>query len=172
MKPTQIYCIAAGGMFLTLFLYQLSSSISHWIQDRTVFYIFKYLIYLFIYKRRYLLPSMTRLRFTLLLIYWTDTAICNVVGVRTISQADSRAEVLFTINLISLFFADRLSFAADLFGLSLQTYIQVHDSIECMTIIQRLIHILIFITRNALHFKDSMQFYDFLISMRLPFVFF
>ena len=163
MTPTQIYSIIAGGMLFALFSYRMSSMLSRWIQDRTIYLIFKHLIYPFLFRRRTFLQPFSRWRILLLVLYWSATTVCNVIGVETLAEAGTRAGVLSTIHIIPLMFSSRLSFAADLLGLSLHTYHALHGSIGFMAFVQGLIHVLIFVFHNTLQFRDSLQFYGFLV---------
>lgn len=166
MDPAQIYGIVAGGMFFVLLLYRMYTRISRWIQNRTIFYIFRYLIYPTLCRRRRFLEPITRWQSLLTLIYWLSTAVCNLVGVRTLPQAGSRAGVLSVLHLIPLLFTSRLSFAADLFGLSLKTYFQLHGSLGLMATLQGLIHILIYVTHNTFRISDPLQFYGLLVFIQ------
>ena len=176
MEPTQIYGVVAGGMLLSLFLYRSYLRISNWIQDRTLFYIFKYLIYPLFFRRRVFLGPVTRGRFTLVFVYWLGTAFCNVIGVKTWSQASSRAGVLSVLHLIPLLFSTRLSFAADLLGLSLKSYIRFHGVLGHMAFWQGLAHVLFQTTHNVFRIRDTLQFYGLLVfsscirSARLTFI--
>lgn len=165
MEPTQIYSIVAGGMLFSLFLYRSYSRISDWIQDRTIFYVFKYLIYPLFFRRRWFLDPITRWRFTLTFVYWLGTALCNVIGVKTWSQASNRAGVLSVLHLIPLLFSGRLSFAADLLGLSLKSYVRFHGVLGYMAFWQGLAHVLLQITHNVFRIRDSLQFYGLLVSV-------
>ena len=69
------------------------------------------------WKRHGFIGSLSRWRLLLTTVYWSETAVCNVVGVRTLAQAGTRASILSTIYLIPLLFSNRLSFAADILGL-------------------------------------------------------
>ena len=164
MDPTQIYGIAAGGILLALFLFGLSSVISLWIQNRTFFFVLKYLVYPLLWKRHGVLGSLSRWRFLLTIIYWSGTIVCNIAGVSTLAQAGTRAGILSTIHLIPLLFSDRLGFAADFLGLSLHSYLKFHGSIGFMAFIQALIHVLLFLFYNTFHSKEPIQFYGLLVS--------
>ena len=164
MDPTQIYGITAGGILFVLFVFRLSSSISIWIQDRTFFLILKYLVYPLLWKRHGLIESVSRWRFLLTFVYWSGTAACNFTGVNTLAQVGTRAGILSTIHLIPLLFSNRLSFAADILGLSFQTYSKLHSSLGSMAFAQALLHVVIFFSRNPFHLKETLQFYGFLVS--------
>lgn len=165
MDPTQIYGIVAGGMFLALFLYRTCSQISDWVQDRTVFYVFKYLVYPLLFRRRGLFGPITRWRAILIFVYWLGTFLCNVIGVKTLPQASKRAGVLSVLHLIPLLFSGRLSFAADLLGLSLRPYIRLHGLLGLMAFCQGLTHVLIHVTHNIFRITDAVQFSGLLVCI-------
>lgn len=163
MDPTQIYGITAGGILLALLFYRISSIVSCWIQDRTFFLMLKYLVYPFLFRRRTFFQPFSRWRLLLLTLYWCATTTCNLIGVRSLTEAGTRAGVLSTLHIIPLMFSSRLSFVADLLGLSLHTFHVLHGSIGFMAIVQALVHVLIFVLHNVLRLRDSIHFYDFLI---------
>ena len=146
------------------FLYRVSSFISRWIQNRTLFYIFKYLIYPTLIRRSRFFDPLSPLHAIMISVYWLGTAACNVVGARTITQVGKRAGALATLHLIPLFFANRMSLVADLLGISLQTYLRLHKSIGIMALLQSLIHTSIYLSQHTVNLKDHMQFYGFLVS--------
>jgi len=138
-----------------MFLYCASAYISRWIQDRTVFYIFKYLIYPNIIRRSRLSSPFSRWHALLLFIYRSGTVACNIVGVNTINQAGSRAGSLTTLHLIPLLFTNRLSFAADSLGLSLHNYLSLHTLVGLMALVQSLIHTVIFFGHNPMNLREN-----------------
>ena len=163
MDPVTIYSVAAGGIGVLFVLYNASSYISCWIQDRTLFYIFKYLVYPVFIQRSPLFTSFSRWSVLITIIYWLGTAVCNIVGVRTIADAGNRAGVLAALHLIPLLFANRPSFAADLLGISLQTYLRLHSSFGIMALVQGLVHTFIFCSHNAFHIHNGLQFNGFVV---------
>lgn len=132
MDPVETYGVVAGGMFAILFLHHLYKLTSPWIQHRTLFYVFKYLIYPTICRRGRIHGAITRWRAFLTLLYWLGTATCNIVGVKAVSEAGNRAGILSILYLIPLLFSSRLSFAADILGLSLITYNKLYGSVGFM----------------------------------------
>ena len=164
MDPVQIYGMTAGGIFLIFLLYCASSSICRWVQNRTLFLVFKYLVYPFLVKRNFLLSPITRWHALLIVIYLSGTAVCNVVGVTTLAQAGNRAGSLAAVHLIPLLFANRAGFAADLLGLSLQTYLRLHSSFGFMALFQSLTHIIIYLRSNPLRTRDQLQFNGLLVQ--------
>ena len=164
MEPVKIYSLAAGGVFALAFVYCVSSSISRWIQNRTLFYILKYLIYPIFIRRTRLSGPFSRWRAILTIAYWIGTAACNLIGVKTIAQVGKRAGSLATLHLVPLLFASRASFAADLLGVSLQTFLSFHTTIGLMALVQSVVHTAIFFAHHTISFKEKIQFYGLLVS--------
>lgn len=135
MDPILIYGIAAGGVFTTCLLYCASSYISRWIQDRTLFYIFKYLVYPIIIRRTRLSSPIPRWHAILITVYWLGTAVCNLARVDTIMQAGNRAGALAVLHLIPLLYINRATMAADLLGISLQTFMRLHTSFSLIALL-------------------------------------
>jgi len=167
MDPVSIYGLAAGGICIISFLYYASSHISRWIQDRTLFYVFKYLIYPVFIKRTRLSTPFSRWHALLMALYWSGTAACNIVGVSTMVQAGNRAGALAALHLIPLLFTNRPSFAADLFGISIQTYLRLHSSVGIMALLQALVHTVIFCSRNVFQINDTLEFNGFMVYLHI-----
>ena len=55
MNSSQIYDIIADDVLIILLLHRISSILSCWIQDRTIFLILKHIVYSFLFRRRILL---------------------------------------------------------------------------------------------------------------------
>ena len=163
MEPVSIYGLAAGGVFLSAFLFCMWSYLSRWVQNRTLFYVLKYLIYPVFIRHNRLFSSFSRWHTLLLLSYWIGTAACNLVGASTVLQIGERAGTLATLHLIPLLFSSRGSFAADLLGISLHTYTRLHKCIGIMALLQSLIHTAIFIIHSGLNLKDGGHFNGFLV---------
>ena len=157
MEPVSIYGIAAGGIFLLCFFYCVSHHISRWIQDRTLFYVFKYLIYPIVIQRTRLSKPFSRWHAIMIAIYWSGTVACNLVGINSFTQAGNRAGALAILNLVPLLSCNRPAFLADLLGISLHTYMRLHTSFGIMVFLQSLIHTIIFATRGHFNIKETMQ---------------
>jgi hypothetical protein len=134
MDPTLGYAIALGGVFLGLILVNLlhlkrltylaclpsfarTSLLRSW----------RYLIYPYVVHRHRFLPPFTLADLLTQLIYIAGNSFCLAYG-STIEKAGLRAGTLSLINLIPLFFGPHLGFAADVLGLSLGTFRNVHRS--------------------------------------------
>lgn len=164
MHPVQIYSFVLGGMLALLLFYQVSSSVLSWAQRRTIFYVFKHLVYPLFLKRHLLLGPTTRWETMLILLYWTGTAICNVIGVKSLPEAGLRAGSISVFHLIPLLLSDRLCFAADLFGLSPQLFRKCHTSLGLMATAQAIIHVAIFLSKNPFQVHRTTHFYGLLVS--------
>lgn len=81
------------------------------------------------------------------------------------SETRARVENIVIINLFSFLLVDRLSFIVNFLRLSLRSYLRVHDIIEIMICIQTLVHVLISIQFQEFSTSESLQFYDFLITL-------
>lgn len=163
MEPVPIYSLAAGGIFLICLLYCTSAHISRWIQDRTLFYLLKYLVYPVIIRRTSLSNPFSRWHAALMIVYWSGTAICNLVGIRSVHQAASRAGALAALHLVPLLCTNRPAFVADLLGISVQTYMRLHTSFGFMALLQTLIHTVIVVTHTTFNVKETLQFYGLLV---------
>jgi len=164
MDSVPIYGIAAGGVVTVCLLYCTSSYISHWIQDRTLFYVFKYLVYPIIIRRTRLSSPISRWHAILMTLYWLGTAVCNVARVDTVVQAGNRAGALAVLHLVPLLCTNRAAMAADLLGISLQTFMRLHTSFGLMALLQSLIHVVIFLTQNTFNVRESLHFYGLLVG--------
>ena len=112
--------------------------------------------------------QQNRWRALLTLLYWLGTGACNIIGVRSLPEASNRAGTISIIHLIPLLFSDRLSFAADLLGLPLHSYLNLHGAMGFMTFVQGAIHILLFLLRNPLRTGNTVQFYGLLVRSFTP----
>lgn len=149
MDPTLIYNFVAGSIFLSIVFYCMFHYISLWIQNQTIFYIFKYLIYPTIFHHWQFFSPITHWQILLTVFYWATTTTCNIIEVKSISEAGKRAATISITHFIPLLLTDYLSFGANLLRLSLKTYSKLHVFLGLMAIIQSLIHILTYITHNT-----------------------
>jgi hypothetical protein len=134
MDPTLGYATAFGGVFMGLILVNLL----HLKRLTYLAYLpsfarpsllrsWRYLIYPYlVHRHRFLLP-FTLADLLTQLIYVAGTSFSLAYG-STIEKAGLRAGTLSLINLIPLFFGPHLGFAADVLGLSLGAFRNVHRS--------------------------------------------
>jgi hypothetical protein len=68
---------------------------------------------------------------------------CTGIEVKTLAQVSARAGFLTVIHLVSLFFEEHLSLAADLIDMPLLIYQQVHSFIEIVASVLSMFHMLV-----------------------------
>ena len=127
MDITQAYAVAAGGIFTTLFLINLLPYVMR-LTGRVLIVICKHLTYPYLVRRHRLFGPWTRAGVLVQLVYITANLFCLSFRVSKISEAGLRAATLSLINMIPLFAGPHLSFVADLLGVSLTTYRQIHGT--------------------------------------------
>lgn len=165
MDLTQIYSLVIGEVFFVLVLYHTIVIMLHSVQHYTVPFALRHLVYPFILHRYHFVGPWTRCYLVLQLLYWGCTLSCTGVGVKTLTQASARAGSLAVINLVPLFFGGHLGFAADLIGMPLLAYRQVHSSIGMVASVLTIFHVLVNVsTGPKLNFQDDFQLYGFVVS--------
>ncbi len=166
LNSTQIYAFAAGGLFLLLMLYRLITKIYYFIHNQTAVFFLQHFVYPLVFRRGLFLGPKTRYHLILQLMYCAGTAICNSVGVGSLTAAGSRAGTLSAINLIPLFFGNHLSFAADLIGISLRSFRAVHSCIGLMAFVLGLFHAVIATIRNpGMNLRDQLWWCGLAVSV-------
>lgn len=163
MNISQVYALALGSILTVLLTYRLAASLSHLVRVPIISFFLKHILYPFVSRRFRYLGPITRLELLLQACYWGGTVACNVIGIHTVAQAGSRAGTLSLINIIPLLFAGQLGFAADLIGVSLRAYVQLHGSLGLMTFVQGLTHVLISINLSSFTVKDALHLYGLLV---------
>ena len=143
MNFIQIYIITADSIFILFFFYHCYIHICQWVQNQTLWFIFKHFIYPILLKQHWFIKPYIYWQCLLLISYWIDTVSCNMIRVHIILHFGSRADILSVLNIIPLFFSDQLSLATDLLGLSFCSYQSIHSTVAYITLIQNLIHIII-----------------------------
>ena len=166
MNLTQIYSLVIDEMILMLVLYHTIVIMLHSVHHYTVYFVLQHLMYSFILHHYYFVESWTHCYLILQLLYWGCILSCTDIEVKTLTQASAKADFFAVINLISLFFEEHLSFAADLIDMPLLTYWQVHSSMRIVASVLSIFHVLInVLTGQKLNFQDDFQLYDFVISV-------
>lgn len=104
MHPVQIYSSILGGMLALLFLYQISSRILSWAQRRTIFYIFKYLVYPLFLKRRLLFGTHDPLgdHARPAVLDWYSRMQCHRGRIPARSWASSRFNICLSFNPVNV----------------------------------------------------------------------
>ena len=160
MDASKIYAVVAGGIPILFVQNRLFLRICHFVQDN---FFLKHFVYPYIYRRTRFLEPMTWSRLLLQSMYWLLNAAFHIVGVHNVDQAGNRAGVLSVLNLVPLFLASQVSLVADLLGVSLRTYLQIHGTIGFVATLQALAHVSVQLKTSTFSFGDSLQFYGFLV---------
>jgi hypothetical protein len=148
MEAIYICVIAAGGIFTILFLLTLRPYLVQFI-EHLVLLQSKYLTYPQILRRHSFLGSWTPAGFAVHVVYITMNVYCLEFWKLTTTKAGLRAANLALINMMPLFLGNHLSFLADLFGISLNTFRMVHRSAGMMSFGLALLHVLIVVASRA-----------------------
>ncbi|PWY96035.1 FAD-binding domain protein [Aspergillus sclerotioniger CBS 115572] len=95
--------------------------------------------------------------------YFAGTAVFNIIGVNSISEAGIRAARLSIFTLLLLFWAGDHEYGARLLGVSLGTYQYIHRISAIMAVLQGTIHVVI--KGQEMHFSASntVQFYGLMV---------
>src|SRR5438034_151568 len=141
MKLTQIYTIVIASIGLLLIVYQLMLDISSFLYAHFHNFFLAYLIYSKLFQQLYCIQPVSQYHFLLQLLYFDDTAVCNIFSVNTLLLTSSCAAYLLLINLLLLIFVIQHDFGAWLLGISLQAYKRIHGTIGVMTFLQALVHV-------------------------------
>jgi hypothetical protein len=101
-------------------------------------------------ERTHFSPPISRLNILLQTLYYAVTLSFNLVGIHNSEEGSARAVDLAAAHLIPLLFGDRLSFAADLLGVSTRNYQQIHKSLGAMTVLQVFVHVMLELSNGSL----------------------
>lgn len=166
MELTRVYSIIIGGVFILLVLYHTILIFFRAVQTHTFHFVLKYLVYPIVLRRRRFLGPWTRWYLLLQFVYWGVTLSCISIGVKTLAQAGARAGTLGVIQLVPLFFGGHLGFAADLIGVPLRAYRQIHGSIGTLVFVLSLFHALVNVINGpGLSFQNDLQLYGFIVRL-------
>jgi predicted ferric reductase len=144
MDTSLVYAIVIGGSFLFLLLINGLPLITRLVRYLSPL-VSKHLIYRYILHRHRLLGPWSRADVLVQIIYIAGNICCFEFWDTTTSQAGLRAGALAVINLIPLLAIPHLSTLADLLGVTLSTFRQVHRSAGVMAVLLTIFHVLIMI---------------------------
>jgi hypothetical protein len=144
MDITKIYAIIIGGSFGLLLLINGLPLITRIVRYLSPL-VSKHLIYRYILHRHQLLGPWSRAGVLVQLIYIAGNICCFKFWDTTISQAGLRAGTLAIINLIPLFTGPHLSTLADLLGVTLSTFRQIHRSAGVTAVMLTIFHVLVMV---------------------------
>jgi hypothetical protein len=144
MDISQAYAIVVGGSFCLLLLINGLPLIARLVRYLSPL-VSKHLIYRYVLHRHRLLGPWSRAGVLVQLIYVAGNVCCFKFWDTTISQAGLRAGTLAMINLIPLFAVPHLGTLADLLGVTLSTFRQIHRSAGVMAVVLTIFHVLVMI---------------------------
>lgn len=159
MRSTEgIYSITIGIIIVSLILYHLA---------RNVFYILsskfqRFFLVHVIYGRG--LQPISRLQVAIATLYVAGNAICNLVGIHSISDASKRAARLSLINLMPMFMGGGHEYGARLLGTSLNNYSTIHQMFGYVAFAQGLVHTIIVARTQIISWSNGPHFYGLLVS--------
>jgi hypothetical protein len=125
----------------------------------------QHLIYSLFLNRHYLIDSWTRLNFLLRVIYFDVNEFFVDFKVKSIFEAEVRADTLTLINMISLFLRLHLSFLVDLLDVSLEIYRFIHEIETLMSFLLSLFHVILEIKQSKESFSQSIYVYEIIVNV-------
>ena len=142
MDLITVYAIAAGGIFVTLFLMRVASSL---ISLTSIIYVMasKHLTYPYLLNRHQILGPWTRANVLLYLAYGVVNIFCIVFRVTSATGVSRRAGTLSLINMAFLFPTMNLSLLGDILGISLKACRRIHRAVGWTATALLSLHILI-----------------------------
>jgi hypothetical protein len=168
MNSFLIYAIAVGSAFAALLLLHISNLSSFILRSRLAKQAFKHLIWPAITRRTRFTPPISRGDFLVQLLYWGGTSVLNFVQVRSLQEAASRAGSLTILSLIPLVAGSRLSFAADVTGISLRTFRYLHKTFGFMVTAQLISHIALSLGTRKLKLSEVKDRYGIIVRTSPP----
>lgn len=149
LSPTDIYILCFVSCFLVLFIFQnvIPYAISTF--KTLVLLPAKAIGYCFLVNRYVLIGPFTVASAFFQLLYIGGNVVSLVYGVDSVAQAASRAGTLSLVNMAPLYFAMHLSYLADVFGLSLATYRQLHRSCGLIAVGHVIFHGAVALTHHS-----------------------
>lgn len=142
MDITELYAIIVGGSFCFLLLLNGLPFITRLVRYLSPL-VSKHLTYRYILHRHGLIGPWSRVGVLMQLICIVGNICCLKFWDTTTSQAGLRAGTLAAINLIPLFAVPHLSTLADLLGVTLSTFRQIHQSAGVTVVGLTIFHVLV-----------------------------
>ncbi len=153
MNVTQVYAIAAGGVFVLLLTVKSVSSVQRVLRALAIL-VAKHFTYPFLVRRHRFLGPWSRADVLLQLVYFTINIFCMTFRVTSVKEIGARAGTLAMINMAPPFFGFHLSFLADILGISLANYRRIHRMTGWMSFLLGLIHALAVIHDDQSFLRD------------------
>lgn len=175
MDPFTIYALVIGGVFAALFILNTIRLSPILLRSRFAKQIFRHIVWPVLIPRTRLTPPITRGDAIVQSFYWGGTIVANVFRVQNLPQAASRAGSLTILHLVPLMAGSRLSFAADMIGLSLRTYQYLHNTLGVMLTAQLLSHIALLLKCGRVRILESRDRFGVIVrllsTMRISLIF-
>ena len=142
MELITVYAIAAGGIFVSLFLMRVASSL---ISLTSIIHVMasKHLTYPYLLNRHQILGPWTHGNVLLYLVYGAVNIFCIAFRATSANTVGRRAGTLSLINMAFLFPTIHLSLLADILGISLKTCQCIHHAVGWSASALLSLHILI-----------------------------
>jgi hypothetical protein len=154
-----------GGVFSIYFVIAILPHLMPFMEKISLF-AFKHLIYLQFLRRHRLLGPWTLASIFIQLAYIAINVFYFSFRVSSILNAGLRAGNLSLINMIPLFLGPHLSFLADLFGVSLDTYRLVYRLAGLMLVVLLLFHVFTAVAvGTAFPLSELVNLYGFIVRI-------
>jgi len=165
MDAPLLYGIVVAGCIAAFVVRRRFNSFSRSFGPTLTTFILKHVVYPYLLPRIPLLGSVfpgrafigpvSRMQALLQVAYWASTAVCNILGVESLSRAGARAGTIAIFNLIPLTLGDRLSSMATILGVPPRVACRIHSTLGLMAVIQALVHVLLSIRRHQFDLKQT-----------------
>jgi hypothetical protein len=149
MKLIEIYALVTGGILVVVLSIRLAAAICNvlpW-NFRTVYRIF--VLRYCIHRHRHVQP-VTYANMLCILGVVTSLIFLNVFAIHDLQSASRRAAIIAIVNMPFLFLASQLPFAADIVGISIDTYHRLHRWLSVIIFVEVSLHIAFIIVKTRL----------------------
>lgn len=142
MDLITVYATAAGGIFVTLLLMRVASSLMSLTSIISV-RASKHLTYPYLLNRHHIVGPWTRANVFLYLVYGVVNVFCIAFRVTSATGVGRRAGTLSLINMAFLFPTLHLGLLADILGISLKACRHIHRAVGWTATVLLSLHIVI-----------------------------
>lgn len=156
MDPLIIYTCCLGGILSLLGLKTFLEFTYHQLYPLALIFYLRYCTLSALPRTRWI-GHLSWSEMIMTVSYWAGTLICNVIAVKSLADAGSRAASLAILHLVPLLLASRLHFAADLLGIPLRILTIIHRMAGWMVILQCVTHIAIIAQTRGIQWRDDRQ---------------
>lgn len=171
MDILAIYAITAGSILVALVSIRLLRSLSQWKSPIWVF-VSRHIIYPYVISRHQIVGPWSRVSVLMHLAYVTVNSILVFLKDFSLENASRRAGDLSLINMIFLLTAGHLSYSADLLGVPLQNYRQMHRVSGWMAMALIVFHIgaILANQKSAIPRSDTQGLFTVIVSYKTPII--